>query len=119
MKHIKIQLINGIAQADGIVDCLSSLTTLTKLQGYMCQNRLINFLRQTQAAGPLQLVILEHLAPREYPVHLDEGLHRTVHDLMRRKVLSKFSHPAKCSCRRLCFIKRLSMRHFQTSHVRK
>ena len=36
---------------------------------------------------------------------LDEGLHRTVHDLMRRRVLTNFVHPAKCTCQADCPIK--------------
>ena len=92
------------AQADVVVEWLSSLTRLTKLQGYMSQSRLDQFLRKTRTAGPLELVILEKLVPREDAVHLDEGLHCTINDLMRRRVISKFSHPAKCGCKADCFI---------------
>ena len=46
------------------------------------ENCLGQFLRRTETAGPLQIVILESLG---------EGLHRrTVNDLMRSKVLSEF-----------------------------
>ena len=110
VKHIKIQVIDNSdkqyrAHADAIVEWLSSLTTLIKVQGYMHQTRLKQFLRQTRTAGPLELVISKDLVPMEDAAQLDEELHRIVNDLMVRKVISKFSHPAKCSCQVDCSIK--------------
>ena len=65
----------------------------------------ILFLRRRWTTGPLQLVISEHLTSTKDDVHMDEGLRRTVNELMRRKVLSEFSHPAKCLCEVACLIK--------------
>ena len=89
---------------DQMVPWLSSLTTLTKLQGCMNHLRLCQFLRRTQTAGPLQIVILKNPGSRN-DVCLNKELHRTVNDLMRRKIISKFSHPAKCRCEADCLIK--------------
>ena len=117
VKHIRIRLIEPVegrhywpsgevmdwTATDEFMEWLSSLTSLTTLEGYMSQSRLDQFLRQTRTAGPLQIAIWEVL--REDPAHLDEGLHRTVHDMMRRRVLSKFVHPTKCACQADCLIK--------------
>ena len=91
------------AQVNVIVEWLSSLITLTKFRGYMSQTHLNQFLRWTRTAGPLELVITKDLVLRG--TCLDEGLHRTVNELMKRKVISEFSHPAKCDCRADCLIK--------------
>ena len=113
VKHVQIELDESRrlmkrkyrAQADAIMKWLSSLTTLNKLQGYMSQTRLDQFLRKTQTAGPLKLVISEHPVLMGESAHLNKRLHRTVNDLMRRNVISEFSHPTKCSCQAGCFIK--------------
>ena len=115
VNHIRICLYESMrsdtekkAKTDAILEWLSSLTTLTKLEGYMSPSLLHQFLHQTRIAGPIELVTFKHRASWEDYPHLDKRLHhhqQIMNELMGRKVIFKFLHRAQCSCQRGCLIK--------------
>lgn len=106
VKIVDVELSENSWLEVDFLNWLSSLTSLRELKGRLTQEQVGTFLHNLKSKGPLEINIHKSTDFGVFPSFLmNDDLHKTVNQLMKKKIISKFIHPSLCFCRNKCLIR--------------